>query len=172
MKKVLFMMWLVMGTSFAFGETMMCVEVYQPVCAVKNWEVKTYSNDCFAKVAWAQILHEWMCTGLEKYNMIKKLKYITGDTKKLVDSAIEKYFTKISNKSILEQIKILKERIKKLQQIREKLQKVGKLNEVISELLFYLEFKFQEKINQLNSKLSNWQAIDLDLLQSVLEETK
>jgi hypothetical protein len=38
--------------------------------------------------------------------------------------------------------------------------------------LFYLEFKFQEKINQLNSKLSNWQAIDLDLLQSVLEETK
>jgi hypothetical protein len=38
--------------------------------------------------------------------------------------------------------------------------------------LFYLEFKFQEKINQLNSKLSNWQAIDPDLLQSVLEETK
>ena len=93
MKKVLFMMWLVMGTSFAFGETMMCVEVYQPVCAVKNWEVKTYSNDCFAKVAWAQILHEWMCTGLEKYNMIKKQE----EENKIITKLHKNYKTKKRN---------------------------------------------------------------------------
>jgi len=27
-----------------------CMEVYQPVCAIKEGHPKTYSNECFAKV--------------------------------------------------------------------------------------------------------------------------
>jgi len=157
---------------FVKAENMMCIEVYQPVCAVKNGVIKTYSNDCFAKVNGAEILHMWACTWMEKNNMIKKLKYITGDIQKMVDKAIENYFKRLSLKTIPEQLNILQSKLKKIQQVREQLQKIWKLNELIWELLFYLEFKFEEKIAQLKSQLV-WaeDSISQDLLQSVLQET-
>jgi len=173
MKKIILaLMGLVLAGGFVKAETMMCIEVYKPVCAVKNGIVKTYSNDCFAKIDDAEILHMWTCTWMEKYNMIKKLKYITGDTQKMVDKAIENYFKKISSKTIPEQLNILQKKLQKIQQVREQLQKAWKLNEVIWELLFYLEFKFEEKIAQLKSHLV-WteNTISQDLLQSVLQET-
>ena len=62
--------------------------------------------------------------------------------------------------------------MKKIKEVREKLQKLWKLNGLIWELLFYLEFKFEEKIEQLKTQLV-WaeNTISQDLLQSVLQET-
>jgi len=163
---------LILIGGFAKAENMMCIEVYQPVCAVKNGVIKTYSNDCFARVNSAKILHNWVCTWMEKYNVVKSLNYITGKNKKLVDRAIENYFKKLSSKTIPEQLNILQSKLKKIQQVREQLQKIWKLNELIWELLFYLEFKFEEKIEQLKTQLV-WaeSSISQDLLQSVLQET-
>jgi len=174
MKKIILaFMSLVLVGGFVKAETMMCYEVYAPVCGVKSWITKTYSNDCFAKANWATILHMWACTWLEKYNMIKKMKYITWDTQKMVDKAIDTYFKKLSSKTIPEQLNILQEKLQKIQQVKAKLQQAWKLNEVIWELLFYLEFKFEEKINNLKSSLWNTssETVSQDLLQSVLQET-
>ena len=158
------------GASYAWW---MCIEVYQPVCAVKDGLVKTFSNSCFAKVAWAQVLHEGVCTGDEKVSAIKNFKYIKWQTKEIVDKTIERYFDRLSSKSLPEQLNILQEKTKKINQVREQLQKAGKLSDLIAEVLYYLEFKFEEKVNELKSKLTGGQNdISQDLLQSILQETR
>ena len=173
MKKILLLSGLLAMLGFVNAETKMCIEVYAPVCGVKNGVIQTYSNDCFAKGDWATILHKGVCTGNEKYNLVKNLKYITWQTKVIVDKAIDKFFERLSSKTLPEQLNILQEKIKKIQQVREKLQKAWKLSELISEVLFYLEFRFEEKVNELKSKLTGGKNdISPELLQSILEETR
>ena len=114
MKKILVILTsLLFVGGFVKAETMMCIEVYQPVCAVKNGVIKNYSNDCFAKVDSAKILHNWVCAWMEKYNVVKSLNYITGKNQKLVDRAIENYFKKLSSKTIPDQLNILQKKIEK-----------------------------------------------------------
>jgi len=92
MKKIItILLWFGLSYTLANASSMMCIETYNPVCWVKNWIVKTYSNDCFAKVDWAKILHSWVCTGLEKYNLIKQLKYIKWETKIIIDKALNSF---------------------------------------------------------------------------------
>jgi len=174
MKKILtILLWFGLSYTLVNASSMMCIEVYNPVCGVKSWIVKTYSNDCFAKVDWAKILHAWVCTGLEKYNLIKQLKYIKWKTKIIIDKAIDRFFKKLSSKTIPEQLNILQEKIKKIDKVSLKLEKSWKLTDFLWEVLFYIKFKFEEKISELKSTLT-WGRNDIspDLLKSILEETK
>ena len=174
MKKILLtLIWgLLMAWFVSANSPVMCIEVYAPVCWVKDWIIKTYSNSCFAKGNWAKILHAGACTWMEKYNMIKKLKYVVWKTKTIIDDALNRYFKKLSKKSLPEQLNILQEKVKKIDKVREQLEKTDKLSDFIWEVLFYIQFKFEEKISELKAKLTWWKNnISQSLLESVLQET-
>ena len=61
MKKIIISI-LVLFTMFSFTSAAICPAVYQPVCAVNPaGQIKTYSNDCWAKVDNAIILYQGRC---------------------------------------------------------------------------------------------------------------
>jgi len=122
-----------------------CIEIWDPVCGVDN---KTYSNECFAKIAGVEIAHKGVCKEepMEKIKPIKRiektepmLEHPTGDEKDekfWIEKTEPEEFEKIeSEKPIEEAVRKIREKSMEEEEPKE-IKRIKEGLEILKEEIF------------------------------------